>query len=193
MIVRELLSSIRLALVTILVCAVAYPLAILGVAAVASPNGRLGSLIVNEGGQVVGSKFIAQAFSQPEYFWPRPSACGYDAAAAAGSNLSPANPAISERALDIIANLELNEGQTVPADLVSASGSGLDPHISHAAALSQAPRVAKARGMSENDIIAEIDRMSERIPLTAGPEGLIVNVLEINLSLDQMRASAPRD
>lgn len=90
----ELFASLRLVGITIVACVVAYPLGILALAAVAASDARMGSLIVNSEGRVVGSRLVAQGFSKPEYFWPRPSAVDYNAAAAGGSNLSPANPAI---------------------------------------------------------------------------------------------------
>lgn len=185
---QELWSAVRVAGATILICAVAYPIAILAVAMAIAPDARLGSLVVNGSGQVIGSRLIAQSFTRPEYFWPRPSACDFDASAAAGSNLSPANPAIAQRAETILANLHLGEGELAPADLVTASGGGLDPHISDAAASIQAPRVAKARGISENAVKAVIDQHAEQIPLTGGKSSRIVNVLQLNLALDDLKA-----
>ena len=116
--VTELFASLRLVGVTIAVCVVAYPLGMLAVAAVVAPDARMGSLVVDSEGRVVGSRLVAQGFSRPEYFWPRPSAVDYDAAGAGGSNLSPANPAIGERAEEIISRLEL------PDRYVSSRGPG---------------------------------------------------------------------
>jgi K+-transporting ATPase ATPase C chain len=180
----ELIASLRLVGVTIAICAVAYPLGALAIAAVVAPDARMGSLITHNG-RVVGSRLVAQKFSRPEFFWPRPSAVRYDAAAAAGSNLSPANPLVRDRAEQIISRLDLPQGALVPVDLVTTSGSGLDPHISYAAAAAQAPRVAKAREMSENEVMRVINQVAEEIPLTT--EGArIVNVLELNLALQSV-------
>lgn len=181
---KELLASARVCGLTILICVVAYPLVILGVAAVVASEARMGSLVTDDAGNPVGSLLIAQSFTQPEYFWPRPSACNFDASAAAGSNLSPTNPAIRERAVAVIGRLAPIEGTAVPADLVTASGAGLDPHISLAAARIQAVRIAKAREIDENRVLELIDRHTERIPLSAENGAGIVNVLAINLALD---------
>ncbi len=178
----DILSSLRLAGLTIVICAVAYPLAVLAAAAALAPNARMGSLLTNSMGEVVGSRLIAQSFTEPEYFWPRPSAVDYNAAAAGGSNLSPANPAIRERAERIVARLGLTAETPVPVDLVTASGAGLDPHISYAGAMAQAPRVANVRGVSENEVQQAIDGVAETMPLSAGNEK-IVNVLELNMAL----------
>jgi K+-transporting ATPase ATPase C chain len=187
---QELLTALRLIGLTIFICAVAYPLGVLVFAAVAAPDARMGSLLTNSEDRVVGSHLVAQSFTRPEYFWPRPSAVDYNAAAAGGSNLSPANPAIRERAEDIVSHLALPPDATVPADLVTASGAGLDPHISYAGAIAQAPRVAAARGVSENELMRLIDNVAESIPLTA-ETAKIVNVLELNLALDAARDVEP--
>jgi K+-transporting ATPase ATPase C chain len=186
----ELLTALRLIGLTILICAIAYPLGVLAFAAVAAPDARMGSLLTDSEGRVVGSRLVAQSFAQTEYFWPRPSAVDYNAAAAGGSNLSPANPAIRERAEKIVSRLALNLDEAVPADLVTASGAGLDPHISYAGAIAQAPRIADARGISENEVVRVIDDIAESIPLTA-ENAKIVNVLELNLALDTARDVEP--
>jgi K+-transporting ATPase ATPase C chain len=186
----ELLTALRLIGLTILICAVAYPLGVLAFAAVAAPDARMGSLLTDSEGRVVGSRLVAQSFAQTEYFWPRPSAVDYNAAAAGGSNLSPANPAIRERAEEIVSRLTLPPGAAVPADLVTASGAGLDPHISYAGAIAQTPRVADARGISENEVVRVIEDVAESIPLTAD-NAKIVNVLELNLALDAARDVEP--
>jgi K+-transporting ATPase ATPase C chain len=181
---NNFITSIRLFLLSILVCSAAYPAVMLVYARVAAPDKRLGSLIQDENGTVIGSRLLAQEFTRPEYFWPRPSACGYNASATAGSNLSPTNPKITERAEEIIGRLQPGEGQRVPADLVLASGGGMDPHITLSAALFQVPRVATARGVSEQEV-EQIIRASTDSPTLdmLGAEPL-VNVLEINLALD---------
>lgn len=188
--IRECLASVRLCGLTIALCAVVYPLTVLGLAAVLAPKARLGSLVTGPAGTLIGSRLIGQSFTQPKYFWPRPSACGYDASAAAGSNLSPANLALRTRAEAAIAQLAPQEGTTVPVDLVTASGAGLDPHISLAAARFQAARVARARGMEESAVLALVDQGIESIPLTAGEDGQLVNVLLLNLALDASDSAA---
>jgi K+-transporting ATPase ATPase C chain len=172
---------------TIAICVVAYSLGVLAVAAVLAPEARMGSLISHDG-RVVGSRLVAQGFSRPEYFWPRPSAVDYNAAAAAGSNLSPANPLIRERAEAVIARLDLPEDTPVPVDLVTASGGGLDPHISYAAAVAQAARVARARDLSEDEVRRVVDEVAEGIPLNT-QRTEIVNVLELNLAIDAASVS----
>ena len=180
----DLLTSVRLCVVTIAICVVAYPLVVLEFAAVAAPDKRIGSLIADADGQIIGSRLIAQQFTRPEYFWPRPSACDYNAAAASGSNLSSANPELRRLAQERIYRLASGDDEAVPADLVTASGSGLDPYISYSAAQFQAPRVTNARNMSENEVQNLIDKHAEQPPLTSGPESRLVNVLELNLALE---------
>jgi len=180
----DLVTSIRLCVVTIAICVVAYSLVVLEFAAVAAPEKRIGSLIADANGQVIGSRLIAQQFTRPEYFRTRPSACDYNAAAASGSNLSPANPELRQLAYERIGQLVSGEGKGVPADLVTSSGSGLDPDISYAAASFQARRVAHARSMSEQEVQNLIDKQAVPLPLTADPESRLVNVLELNLALD---------
>jgi K+-transporting ATPase ATPase C chain len=141
-------------------------------------------MIQAEDGTIDGSRLIAQKFTRPEYFWPRPSACDFNASATAGSNLSPTNTKITDRAKEIIAQLKSGEGQLVPADLVTASGGGMDPHITLSAAMFQAPRVATARNLSA-DRVEELVREHTDSPTLAAFGGeQIVNVLELNLALD---------
>jgi len=183
-------ALIRPALVTTLfftlLLGLAYPLAVTGVGQLAFPAQAAGGL-VRSGGQVVGSTLIAQGFARPEYFHPRPSAAGangYDASASSGSNLGPLNPDLATRVGKDAASLRAeNAGPVVPADAVTTSGSGLDPDISPANAAFQAPRIAKARGVSET-LVAEV--------ITAKTQGRWlgvfgqprVNVLALNLALD---------
>ncbi len=188
---KDIYISLKLAGVTLAVCTVAYPLGILAVAAVAAPQARLGSMITNAEGQVVGSRLIAQAFTKPEYFWPRPSACDYNAAGAAGSNLSPTNPAITERAKAALATLGATADHPVAADLVTTSGGGLDPHISLAAAENQIARVAKARGISETKVADLVQQHAYPLPLSRDIDTKLVNVLELNLALDAVSPAIP--
>ncbi len=181
---NEFIRSLRLIGLTIAVCVFAYTALILATASVVAPEKRLGSLMVDSDGQVVGSRLVAQAFTRPEYLWPRPSAVDYNASGAGGSNLSPANPKIRERADAILANYKLKDGATLPADLVTASGSGLDPHISLAAALIQADRIAISRQVDVSTIRELLQKKAtSELSSSIGPEGLI-NVLEFNLLLD---------
>jgi len=188
MMTREFATAVRLVIATVVICCLVYPVAILAFAIVAVPQKRLGSLIEDRHGAPVGSRLVAQAFRRPEYFWPRPSAVGYDASAAGGSNLSPHNPAVRQRAEEILSRLALPEELEAPADLVAASGSGLDPHISLAAALVQVPRLASHRRISENALRQFVQQHAERnAPLALGGEPLL-NVLLLNLALDEAHA-----
>ena len=182
---KELLASLRTAAVSLLACAIVYPAAVLALAAVMRPESRTGSLVRDRQGNVVGSVLLAQRFSSPRYFWPRPSAVEYDAAAAGGSNLSPASPALRERAATWIGRLD-SDGTAVPADLVTTSGSGLDPHVSLAAARWQIPRVAAARNLAPQEVESLVSRqVRDSAPRILG--GMqIVNVLELNLALDAL-------
>lgn len=179
-----LLPSLRLWIVTFLVCVVGYSALMLGFAQTVAPFQANGSIIEVDG-RAIGSELIAQDFKSPRYFWPRQSAVGYDGMGAGGSNKSPTSPELTERAEEIIARYGATADNPIPADLVAASGGGLDPHISLAGALYQADRVAAARGMTA----AEVKRMIEAKAVSAAgpfaPER-IVNVLELNLALDQL-------
>jgi K+-transporting ATPase ATPase C chain len=183
----DFIPLVRLFLLSIIVCSAAYPAAMLGFASVAAPEARQGNLIRSEDGKIVGSRLIAQKFTRPEYFWPRPSACDYNASATAGSNLSPTNTKLTDRAKEIIGRLKPAEGQLVPADLVTASGGGMDPHITLSAAAFQIPRVAASRNLSA-DRVEELMREHTDSPTLAAFGGEpIVNVLELNLALDAAR------
>jgi K+-transporting ATPase ATPase C chain len=179
--VNDLLTSLRLWIVTLVVCCVLYPgfLWLFGHALV--PGSVQGDLVRDPEGYVIGSHRVAQSFARPEYVWPRPSAVDYNASATGGSNLSPTDPRLTERAREILARLGVDE--PVPADILAASGSGLDPDITERAARIQAPRVATARGIDEalvRDRIDDVARFPGGIPLGER----VVNVLELNLALD---------
>lgn len=190
---RELRGAVFAVIVLTLVLGLAYPSAVTGIAQLAFPGRADGSLIEVDG-TVVGSKLAAQAFEQPEYFHPRPSATDppYNAAGTTFSNLGPTNPALAEqvreRAQAILA-LEgpHNPGLTIgdiPGDAVTASGSGIDPHISPAYARLQTPRVAEERGLSEARVAELVDEHTDdRSFGLLGEPG--VNVLELNLALDR--------
>lgn len=173
-----------------IITGLAYPLVTTGVAKLVFPEQAAGSLIERDG-KLVGSALIGQSFTSPQYFWSRPSATGpmpYNAAASTGSNLGPRNPALAEAAEARMAALKAADPQNtapVPADLVTASGSGLDPHISPAAAMYQAGRVARARKLPLADVNALVQANTEK-PLLGvlGDPG--VNVLKLNLALDKL-------
>jgi K+-transporting ATPase ATPase C chain len=168
----------------------AYPVLVTVLAQFFFPVRANGSLVFR-GGVLMGSEWIGQDFRNPKYFWPRPSATSpdpYNAMASGGSNLGPSNPEHDKRVANRIADLRIaDRGQTgpVPADLVTASGSGLDPHLSPAAAAFQIPRVAKARGLGEKEVADLVDGLREG-PVWGFLGEPRVNVLLLNLALDDL-------
>jgi len=181
---QYLLPSLRLWLVTMLVCVVGYTALVLGFAQGFTPARANGSLIEVDG-RAIGSALVAQQFTTPGYFWPRPSAAGYYAMGAMGSNLSPTSEALTERAAETVARYGATSSAPLPADLVAASGGGLDPHISLAGALYQAPRVAAARGLQES-AVRQLASDAAIAPGGVFAPDPIVNVLELNLALDRI-------
>jgi K+-transporting ATPase ATPase C chain len=181
-----IIQSIRMLVVMTVITGIAYPLIVTGIARVAFSDQASGSLIV-QNQKIIGSRLIGQPFSEPKYFWGRPSATSpmpYNGAASSGSNQGPTNPALKDAIAERIKALG---GKTpVPADLVTASGSGLDPHISPAAAEYQIERVARARNLAEDKLRALVARHTEgrQLGILGEPR---VNVLELNLALDTLR------
>lgn len=165
-----------------------YPGVITGISRAAFPHEAAGSLIVKDG-KVIGSELIGQPFSDPKYFWGRLSATApmpYNAAASGGSNLGPSNPALTDAArarIDALREADPDNKAAVPVDLVTASGSGLDPQISPAAAQYQAARVARLRGLPLERVEALVAANTEK-PLLAVMGDPVVNVLQLNLALD---------
>jgi K+-transporting ATPase ATPase C chain len=180
-------TSIRFTLVTTLLLGLAYPLAMTGIAAALFPNQAAGSLITRNG-KVIGSSLLAQSFTSDKYFHPRPSAAGngYDATSSGGSNLAQSNAKLVQRLQGDIDKLAAqNAGKPVPIDLVTTSGSGLDPDITPDSAYYQANRVAQARKLSDETVNRLI--AAHITPRTLGLLGEPrVNVLELNLDLDQL-------
>jgi K+-transporting ATPase ATPase C chain len=183
--------ALRALLFLTVITGIAYPLAVTGISQVAFPDRANGSLI-RDGDKVVGSRLIGQPFSDPKYLWSRPSATGpmpYNGAASSGSNQGPLNPALKEAVEGRVKALRDAGGDPslpVPVDLVTAAGSGLDPHISPAAAAYQVARVAKVRSLPEGRVAELVARHTEGRQLGVLGEPR-VNVLEMNRALDQIR------
>jgi K+-transporting ATPase ATPase C chain len=190
----ELRPAILMTLVLTVITGLVYPLAMTGVAQVLFPKQANGSLVVRDG-QVIGSELIGQNFAADQYFHPRPSAAGdkgYDANASSGSNLGPTDAGLLKRVSESVQALATESPNTpIPVDLVTASGSGLDPHISPAAADVQVARVAKTRKLDEKTVrdlvVAKTD--GRQLGMLGEPR---VNVLLINLALDRLTTSVAR-
>jgi len=183
---KNFVTAILYTIVTTILLGIIYPLVVTGLAQIIFPKEANGSLIT-ENGKLVGSALIGQPFTAPGYFWSRPSAAGtagYDPTASGGSNLGPTNKALIDRVNASIQQLQAtNPGKPIPVDLVTTSGSGLDPDITPAAAEFQVPRVAKERGMSEGEVRAVVAKHTRGRQLGFLGERR-VDVLELNLDLD---------
>jgi K+-transporting ATPase ATPase C chain len=184
-ITRNLVSAVLMTIVTTVILGILYPLAVTGLAQVAFPDKANGQLI-DRNGTVIGSRIIAQAFASPGYFRPRPSAAGagYDAANSAGTQLGPTNKKLVDAvAANVEAARKENPNAPIPIDLVTTSASGLDPHMSVAAAEFQVPRVARERGIAEADLrsLVKVHTDGRSLGFFGEPR---VNVLELNLALD---------
>lgn len=186
--VSQLRPAFLMLLILTVITGVIYPLVVTGIAQVVFPHQANGSLIVING-KAYGSELIGQQFDAPKYFWGRPSAAGYNAAASSGSNDGPMNPdlikAVQTR-VDALKAADPENTLPIPVDLVTASGSGLDPHISVAAALYQVHRVAAARGLEEAQVKSLVDHYTKgrQFGFLGEPT---VNVLELNLTLDGLK------
>jgi K+-transporting ATPase ATPase C chain len=185
---RELKPALLMLLVLSLLTGVLYPGVVTGIAQLVFPAKANGSLIERDG-KIVGSELIGQAFSDAKYFWSRPSATSpmpYNSGASSGANLAPTNPKLIDTVKERVFALQSGDAESrVPVDLVTHSASGLDPHISPAAARYQVPRVAKARGVSEAELNALVNDAIEprQIGILGEPA---VNVLKLNLELDAL-------
>jgi K+-transporting ATPase ATPase C chain len=191
---RTFVQDFRAAIISMVfftvLCGLAYPLLMTGVAQGVFPRQANGSIIERDG-EAVGSSLVGQNFSGPEYFHPRPSgagADGYDGGASSGSNLGPSSQALVDRVTEGLATVRWENGLAddalVPVDAVTASGSGLDPHISPAYAELQVPRVAEERGMNEDEVRSLVDKYTDGSLLWVVGEPR-VNVLRLNLALDE--------
>jgi len=187
---EHVLPALRATVVTLLLTGLAYPLLVTGLAQVLFPRRASGSLVTDAAGRLVGSELLGQGFASPAYFQPRPSAAGekgWDGLASSGSNLGPTSAKLRQRAAADADRLRAENPKApgpVPGELVTASGSGLDPHLSPAAALWQVPRVARARGVAEPRVRAAVEDAVEGRDLGVLGEPR-VNVLLLNLALDR--------
>lgn len=188
---RNLLTAILMTVVTTLLLGIVYPLVVTVLAQAIFPDKANGQLLRSGEGTVIGSRIVGQPFSSPGYFRSRPSAAGiggYDANGSSGSNLGPTNQKLIDRVKADVRRLQAeNPGTSVPIDLVTTSASGLDPHISPAAAEFQVPRVARERGLTEMEVraIVRANSSGRQLGFLGEP---VVNVLTLNLALDESKA-----
>jgi K+-transporting ATPase ATPase C chain len=186
---KEIKTTVLVTLVLLIVCCCIYPVFVFGVGQLLFPDKADGSLVYDAGGKPIASTLLGQQFSADKYFNPRPSSAGngYDSTSSSGSNLGALSQTLHDNVKQRVADYRkanhLGDAQLVPADAVTASGSGLDPHISVKNAMLQLPRVAQARGMSEPDVKALVEKYTD------GPDfGILgdagVNIVKLNLALD---------
>ncbi len=195
---KELVVALRVTAVTLVLTGLVYPFVATGLAQVLFPWRANGSLVKDEAGRVVGSELLGQGFSASGYFHPRPSAAGkdgWDATSSGGSNLGPTSKKLRDGAVDALQKLQAENPDAqgpAPVELVTASGSGLDPHLSPAGALWQVPRVARARHVAEDRVRTLVESQIERRDLVVLGEPR-VNVLTLNLALDRQFGAPDRD
>lgn len=192
--IKQIYPSVAMTVVLTVLLGVIYPLVVTGLAQAIFPDKAAGSLI-EKNGKVIGSRLIGQPFSGEGYFHSRPSAAGqgYDGVSSGGTNLGPTSKKLIEEQVGVAAKArrEENPGSPIPVDLVTSSASGLDPHITPASAEFQLPRVARARGMSQDEVRRLVREHTEGRQLGVLGE-MRVNVLELNLALDEVRAKPER-
>jgi K+-transporting ATPase ATPase C chain len=189
---RQLRSAVIFLAIFTIVTGVIYPLIVTGISQVVFHHQANGSLIESKDGKYLGSELIGQPFDEAGYFWGRPSATTpfpYNAASSSGSNYGPLNPALLDgiqQRIDALKAADPGNTRPIPVDLVTYSASGLDPHISIAAALYQVPRVARQRGLSETQVLALVNRFTQgrQLGILGEPR---VNVLLLNQALDQIK------
>lgn len=184
---KSFIASIRVVIVTLIICSGGYTALILGFARVIAPDTAEGSLVRRKDGQIVGSLLIAQKFTQPRYFWPRPSAVDYNGGGAGGSNKSPTSPDLTARAQGIVEEYGATVERPLPPELAAASGGGLDPHISEHAARYEIERVAAARGLNRK-VVEDLVAAHAFAPGGALTPDRLVNVLELNMALDATKS-----
>jgi len=186
---KNLLISLKLTVVMLILCSVLFPLLIAGIGKAAPGGGKGKTLSVN--GKVVGYELVGQKFTDDKYFWGRPSAVDYNASGSAGSNKGPSNPGylkiVQDRTDSFLVHNPGVKKEEIPADLVTASGSGLDPDISPASAYVQVKRIATVRGIAEDKIKSLVDQHIDKTIL--GPS--VVNVLKLNIALDNLSVRTP--
>ena len=194
---KELVVALRVTAVTLVLTGLVYPLVTTGLAQVLFPWRANGSLVKDEAGRVVGSELLGQGFSAPGYFQPRPSAAGkdgWDATSSGGSNLGPTSKKLRDGAVEALQKLQAENPDAqgpAPVELVTASGSGLDPHLSPDGVLWQVPRVARARHVTEDRVRTLVESQIERRDLVVLGERR-VNVLTLNLALDRQFGALDR-
>lgn len=183
------LPALKITALTLVLFGVAYPLLIVGIAKIVAPNSGKGELLVVDE-KTVGFQLIGQKFTADKYFNSRPSAVDYNAAATGGSNKGPSNPdylaQVEQRVQDVLAKNPSLKREDIPVDLVTASGGGLDPHISQQAALVQAARIAKVRNISEEQVRQLVTEFTEK-PLLGLFGTSTVHVLKLNIALDKIK------